>query len=152
MRHRLTRDDADYDVFLAKQAGNDRLLLGDEWHPLQPIPPEAVILVRGDTAHIHLNGRAHAISLRDPFDTFANAADQSGANLARAPMPGAIVSLKVSPGEAVSAGDPMVVIESMKLETVIRAPREGIVEKLFFAVGESFERDAILVSLIAGEV
>ena len=50
-------------------------------------------------------------------------------------------------GERVTAGTVVAVIESMKLETAIRAAQDGVVEKVHVRAGESFDRDAALVTL-----
>jgi 3-methylcrotonyl-CoA carboxylase alpha subunit len=65
-------------------------------------------------------------------------------------MPGTVVALKVAPGDAVTAGTVLIVIESMKLETQIRASQDGIVERLHVKDGDSFDRDALLVTLSQG--
>jgi len=62
-------------------------------------------------------------------------------------MPGVVVSVKAVVGERVAAGTVVAVIESMKLETAIRAAQDGIVEKIHVRAGESFDRDAALVTL-----
>jgi 3-methylcrotonyl-CoA carboxylase alpha subunit len=61
-------------------------------------------------------------------------------------MPGVVVSVKAIVGERVTAGTVVAVIESMKLETAIRAAQDGIVEKVHVRPGESFDRDAALVT------
>lgn len=58
----------------------------------------------------------------------------------RAPMPGSVVAVHVSEGERVSAGDPLVAIEAMKMEHQVRAPRDGVVH-LLVAVGDQVRRD-----------
>jgi 3-methylcrotonyl-CoA carboxylase alpha subunit len=62
-------------------------------------------------------------------------------------MPGTVVAVHVEPGRHVHAGEPLVVIESMKMESVIAAPRDGIVDRLLVAVGDTFDRGAPLVAL-----
>jgi len=53
-----------------------------------------------------------------------------------APMPGAVVQVLVEAGAAVAKGDALVVVEAMKMEHVIRAPHDGIVERVDVAVGD----------------
>jgi 3-methylcrotonyl-CoA carboxylase alpha subunit len=65
-------------------------------------------------------------------------------------MPGTVVALKVAPGDAVTAGTVLMVIESMKLETQIRASQDGIVERVHVKESDSFDRNAILVTLSQG--
>jgi biotin carboxyl carrier protein len=53
-----------------------------------------------------------------------------------APMPATVVTIAAPPGTRVSAGDPVVVLEAMKMELVIRAPRDGEVAAVHCSVGE----------------
>ncbi|QOZ36239.1 hypothetical protein XH92_35000 [Bradyrhizobium sp. CCBAU 53421] len=62
-------------------------------------------------------------------------------------MPGVVVATTVSPGQSVSAGMALMMIESMKLETIIHSPQDGIVDRIHVKEGESFEHDAVLVTL-----
>ncbi|RXG89124.1 acetyl-CoA carboxylase biotin carboxyl carrier protein subunit [Bradyrhizobium zhanjiangense] len=62
-------------------------------------------------------------------------------------MPGFVVAITVSSGQSVSAGMALMLIESMKLETIIRSPQDGIVHRIHVKEGESFEHDAVLVTL-----
>jgi len=65
-------------------------------------------------------------------------------------MPSAVVSLLVQAGDTVGTGDAVMVIESMKLETTIRASRAGVVEGVLVGAGETFERGAVLVEIGEG--
>jgi biotin carboxyl carrier protein len=103
--------------------------------------------VDGDTVHIHLRGRSYAVRYVDPLVALAVEADAAGHHIARAPMPGVVVLVKAVVGERVVAGTVVAVIESMKLETAIRAAQDGVVEKIHVRAGESFDRDAALVTL-----
>lgn len=111
-------------------------------------PSDAVTAVIGDQIWVHLDGRIVDLTWQDALSHFAAVDQGGGADLVRAPMPGVVVSLSVANGDALQRGDTMMVIESMKLETVIRAPRDGEVETIAFEVGQSFERDAMLVALV----
>lgn len=151
MRHRLILGDAAHDVWLSHREGGDWLLFEDDWHLLEPTPDDISLVVRGDTAHIHYRGRTHTVQVVHPAVAYSDETVSDKDALALAPMPGIVVSHKVDAGEHVKAGDALMVIESMKLETVIRAARDGIVQQLHFAVGASFDRDAVLVTLSAEE-
>ena len=109
-----------------------------------------VYAVDGDVIHIHCRGCAYAVHYVDPLVALADANDEAGHNVARAPMPGVVVSLKVQPGATVLAGSVLMVIESMKLETAIRAPQDGVVEQIHVKEGESFDRNAVLATLSQG--
>ena len=61
--------------------------------------------------------------------------------------PGWWSSLHCEAGQVVEAGQVLVVIESMKLQTELAAPRDGIVDRVFAGIGDTFDRDAPLVTL-----
>jgi biotin carboxyl carrier protein len=106
--------------------------------------------VDGDVIHIHMRGRTHSLSYVDPLRALASVDGDDGHNVSRAPMPGTVVALNVAPGDAVTAGTVLMVIESMKLETQIRASQDGIVERAHVKESDSFDRNAILVTLSQG--
>ena len=62
------------------------------------------------------------------------------------PMPGKILQVMVSPGAEVGEGDSLLVLEAMKMENVIRAPRAGIIDEVQARVGEAVEKAAVLVT------
>ncbi|MGQ0466665.1 MAG: ATP-binding protein [Sporichthyaceae bacterium] len=64
-----------------------------------------------------------------------------------APMPGSVVRLMVSEGDTVGAGQPLLVLEAMKMEHTISSPADGVVGKLNVAQGTQVERGAVLVEL-----
>lgn len=67
----------------------------------------------------------------------------------KAPMPGLVVRVLVEPGRAVTAGDPVVVLEAMKMENELKAPAAGTIEKVEVAVGQAVEKGAVLVEIRA---
>jgi acetyl/propionyl-CoA carboxylase alpha subunit len=106
------------------------------------------VLVDGDHVHIHLDGEIHEVIYRDPVIRYAEEAGGSAEDMVKAPMPGTVISTPVEAGQAVEAGDVLIVIESMKLETALKAGRAGVVEAVHVAVGRTFDRDAVLVTLV----
>lgn len=64
-----------------------------------------------------------------------------------APMPGKILDIKVKPGDAVKYGQPVVIMEAMKMETEIVAPADGTIATVNVSTGDSVETGAVLVSL-----
>ena len=108
---------------------------------------EARYAILGDDLFLHVDGRAYHVRHVDPVRRHQDAQTSEAQAAARAPMPGTVVRVITAEGTAVAAGDPLLVIESMKLETTIRAWRDGIVARVHVAEGQSFERDVVLVSL-----
>ena len=63
----------------------------------------------------------------------------------RAPMPGAVLAVLVSEGDQVEEGQPLMKLEAMKMEHTIRTAAAGVVEKIFYAAGDTVEADAQLL-------
>ena len=71
----------------------------------------------------------------------------AGATTVEAPMPGKILNIKVSEGQAVKFGEVVVIMEAMKMETEIVAPADGTVSKILVKAGDSVDTGAALVAL-----
>jgi propionyl-CoA carboxylase alpha chain len=61
------------------------------------------------------------------------------------PMPGLVTALSVSEGQEVKVGDPLAVVEAMKMENVLRAERDGTVAKILAKKGDSLARDDVIL-------
>jgi 3-methylcrotonyl-CoA carboxylase alpha subunit len=62
-------------------------------------------------------------------------------------MPGAVVSLLVEEGQAVSVGDPLLVLSAMKMEHTLRAPRAGTIARIYCHPGEQVIAATLLIEL-----
>jgi 3-methylcrotonyl-CoA carboxylase alpha subunit len=90
-------------------------------------------------------GSATTVTLIAPLAFTASAAET--ANAMTAPMPGKIVALLVAPGVAVKSGQPLLVMEAMKMEHTICAPRDAVLKAFIFAVGDPVTEGANLIEL-----
>jgi len=77
------------------------------------------------------------------------AAAESGPRPVRAPMPGLIVRVEVAPGDVVSAGQGVVIMEAMKMENELRAEDGGAVARVLVAAGQPVEKGAVLIEFAA---
>ena len=77
----------------------------------------------------------------------AGAAGAAGAVAVTAPMPGKILGVKASAGQAVKRGQVLLILEAMKMENEIVAPQDGTVATINVAVGDSVEPGATLATL-----
>lgn len=71
------------------------------------------------------------------------AADTS--KLIQSPMPGLVVSIPVQPGQEVKSGEPVAIIEAMKMQNILRAERDGVVKTVRVRDGDSVAADDVLV-------
>jgi len=67
-----------------------------------------------------------------------------------APMPGQVRAVSVSEGDAVTKGQTLLVLEAMKMEIRVQAPFNGVVQSLTVKVGQTVEREQILVKMDHG--
>lgn len=103
-------------------------------------------VAHGDTIYVQLRGRSVRLNRVDPTRASATGA-AGGAGASHAPMPGVVVSVLVTVGQQAKKGDALMVIESMKLQMTISATLDGEVAELPLAVGQTFQRNDMLVRL-----
>lgn len=103
------------------------------------------------TATLEVNGKRTTVQLTTRMDKFLRALGMEGAmqrklDVLKAPMPGLIHTIAVSPGTQVSAGDPLLILEAMKMENVIKSPGDGVVKTIHVREKDSVEKNALLIS------
>jgi 3-methylcrotonyl-CoA carboxylase alpha subunit len=125
--------------------------------PLKEIAPGVVQLeVAGKTETIYVAGHAHdrwvfwnGRVFRGDFrtDAAARRGAHAGATIRTlsAPMPATVVTVHVKPGETVSKGQVLMLLEAMKMELAIRAPGDAVVAAVHGRAGELVQADAPLV-------
>jgi 3-methylcrotonyl-CoA carboxylase alpha subunit len=102
--------------------------------------------MRADGARVLLHD-ANGIRWRfERVPAFAwEASGAAGANQIIAPMPGRIVLVKAKAGDKVATGEELLVMEAMKMELSLKAPRAGTIDTLSAVAGDFVEADAVLV-------
>ena len=91
------------------------------------------LVVRDRAIYVFQDGRTFTFEISDPLDVHAAAAD--GGDNVFAPMPGLVTIVSAKPGQHVAQGDRLFVLEAMKMEHVLRAPRDGIIAEVLIAPG-----------------
>lgn len=98
----------------------------------------------GEVFHVFTGGRHFALTFNDPM-AHAGEAEAAGGRLT-APMPGKVVAVLASKGQEVKKGDPLVIMEAMKMEHTIAAPSDGLVEEILYQVGDQVADGAPLLA------
>ena len=75
------------------------------------------------------------------------AAGTSPDSVVTAPMPGLVLRYLVAVGDVVRAGDPVVLVEAMKMQNNLPAPRDGRIARLMFNAGDNVNRGDVLLTL-----
>jgi 3-methylcrotonyl-CoA carboxylase alpha subunit len=137
-------DDAQFEISMSHTTSGQSQVFIDGVHA-------GFVYVAGtdERRFVCLDGEVYEVSVLEPLAVHARAAASAGGLEARAPMPGNVVAVPVAVGDAVRAGDTLVIIESMKLEVAIKAPQAGLVAEIRCEVGRGFDKDAVLVMLSA---
>ncbi|MFN9765322.1 MAG: biotin/lipoyl-containing protein, partial [Pseudomonadota bacterium] len=141
--------------------GATTLVLGDARHPfaaraLGDGRHDLTLGGRRVTLTVYADGERHAVfadagsALVVEHDPIAHAGDHAGeAGRLTAPMPGKVVAFLVQAGERVARGQPLAVMEAMKMEHTIAAPRDGVVEALLYRAGDQVAEGGELLRLAA---
>ena len=101
---------------------------------------------------IKVNGSVYEVQLADQYDQLVNrlglaVVSQLKIREVRAPMPGLVLDISVQAGQAVSKGDPLLILEAMKMENVLKSPGDGVVKKILVARGEAVEKNSLLIEM-----
>jgi len=103
------------------------------------------------TVYFELNGHSRQVSVRDRSRASAAAerrkAERGNDRHVGASMPGLVIAVHVKPGEKVPAGAPLLTLEAMKMETVVRAPHAGTVAELLAVVKSAVQAGDLLAVL-----
>ena len=94
-----------------------------------------------------IDGRRVPFTVVDPRSLQARRASgqgQDGPRAVRAPMPGRVVRVVVSLGQEVALGEPIVVIEAMKMQNELRSPKAGRIARIAVAVGDAVSQGDVL--------
>ena len=98
----------------------------------------------GDTIHLFWRGSVYRLVEEREGGPAGRRQPAGGLE---APMPGRVIAVKAAPGQAVRKGDELLVVEAMKMENAIRAPRDGTVRSVAARVGDMVGPGTVLVEL-----
>lgn len=104
-----------------------------------------LVAAAGETASVTVQTASQAALLDALAVTRKGTAGQ--AKIA-SPMPGRVVKTLVEPGQAVTEGQTVCIVEAMKMENEIRSPREGVVQTVAVVAGETVDAGRVLVELV----
>ena len=158
-------DDTTYTISLEAQAdGHYKAVIGDQQMQVQVTPAaDGSMLLAwtddngtsqrarvhmasdGDARYAHVDGAAYTLTVPDARASRRGTAAAGGDLTAQ--MPGQVVEVMVAEGDAVTAGQALVILEAMKMEIRVTAPADGVVATVMVNAGDVVERGQSLVEL-----
>jgi biotin carboxyl carrier protein len=143
----LNGEPVDWD-FSALSANRFSILLNNQSFNAELIKKD----VETKTFTVKVNENIYEIEIADKYDRllhqlgFDNISTHK-VNDIHAPMPGMVLSLLVEPGQEIKKNDPVIVLEAMKMENVLKSAGDGKIKQIKVTVGEAVEKGQILIEL-----
>jgi biotin carboxyl carrier protein len=105
------------------------------------------------TFTIRVNNNIYRLEIKDKYDELLHQLGMdniAGAKVSeiKAPMPGLVLNIIVEEGSVVKKGDPILVLEAMKMENILKSPADGTVKKINVKKGVAVEKNQVLISFI----
>ncbi len=103
-------------------------------------------------ALIRVNGRKYIVTIKEPIDLLLSTMGldmkaMKKAEPIKAPMPGMVLKVLVSPGQHINKGDGLIILEAMKMENILKATVPGIVKSIKVDEKTAVEKGTILIEL-----
>ena len=142
-----TLDEKRFDLDISKSNGHFyRLERGGKVYNVQVLP--------GDDEKkpkVRVNGLAYNVELIDKYDELVKSLGMEKFTKVeikelKSPMPGLVIKLDVKEGDVIAKGDPIMILEAMKMENVIKSRGEGKISKLLVKEGQAVEKNELLIS------
>jgi len=126
-----------YEYFIRYQNQSFSILL------LKAFPEEKKLVLK-------INGKRVEVSVKDKFDLLLeqlgmDKLSHKKIDSIKAPMPGLVLNILVSEGQAVKKGDTLLILEAMKMENAIKSPADGIIKKVAVSKGTAVEKNQLLI-------
>jgi biotin carboxyl carrier protein len=108
--------------------------------------------VEGKEISLRIGGNLYRASIKEPIDMLLSSMglDRNALQKAepvKAPMPGMVLRVLVTPGQAIKKGDALLVLEAMKMENILKAQADGVVKSIKATERTAVEKGAILIEL-----
>lgn len=102
------------------------------------------------TVVLSVNGTKYTMAVKDKFDELLKSLGMDNLNASKvneikAPMPGLVLDIRVNEGDEVKKGDPILVLEAMKMENILKSPTDGSIKKIVVKKGVAVEKNQVLV-------
>ena len=143
----LSQDDSQLDMV---QTGDK------QFHILQDGQSYKVVVIDHNyaekTLNLEINGNPYTIAIADKYDLLvkemglSTTSSQKIKNI-KAPMPGLILDILIEPGQSITKGDQLLILEAMKMENVLKAEGDGVVKSIEVQKSAAVDKGQILIEM-----
>jgi biotin carboxyl carrier protein len=145
---RLTGEDAGKLDVVAHAPGHFHILKNGKSHTAEVLSYNT----HSRTFEIKVDGTLCTVSVADRYDELVekmglNARLNHSVSEIKAPMPGLVLEVLVTSGQDIAHNEPMVILEAMKMENVIKSPGEGRVKNVVISKGNPVDKGEVLIEM-----
>lgn len=99
---------------------------------------------------IRVNGVAYDAELIDKYDELIKSLGMESMTKVeikelKSPMPGLVIKIDIKPGDTIAKGDPLMILEAMKMENQIKSRGEGVIAEILVEEGQAVEKNQLLI-------
>lgn len=125
------------------------------FHVIKDFKSYNVEVIKVDFANksflVNVKGNNYELQVENKFDELLKSLgfdnlNSNKINEMKAPMPGLVIDVCVSEGDVIKKGDPIIVLEAMKMENNIKSPTDGIIKKINVKKGIAVEKGQVLIN------
>ena len=139
----ITKSDiADIELDVLKQT--QKVLVGNKYYDVE-------IIEEGNKSFkILLDGLPYKVNIVDKYDQLANSLglkskSEKKQNNIKSPMPGLVIDVIVKAGDSILKGEPLVILEAMKMENILKASTDVKIKKVLVEKGKAVDKNAVLI-------
>lgn len=157
MAYKITIDEQEFHLSKTDVANVNAVNLGNgRFHVLQNNKAYHCEFVESNfdnkTITVNINGNKYELSIEDEYDLLVKkmglsiVTSQKLDNI-KAPMPGLIIDVLVESGQEIEKGTPLLILEAMKMENVLKADGEGVVKSIEITKGQAVDKGQIMIEM-----
>lgn len=99
---------------------------------------------------LRINGKTLTLQAQDSFDQLLNQMGMGSitarkVNELKSPMPGLVIDVLVHEGHTIASGEPLIILEAMKMENILKAPTDVTIKKVLVQKGKAVEKNEVLI-------
>ncbi len=134
--------------FVKEQNGQFHILYKNKAYKAELLEQDA----NGKTFLIKINNNKYTIAVKDKYDQLVKKLglsnlSSSKMNNVKAPMPGLVLDIQVEAGQRVQKGDPLLILEAMKMENVIKATGDATIKEVIIGKGIAVDKGQLLIEM-----